>query len=90
MAETTTKEEYLELLRAVAEKEGRLPKKSDFAELDVNRIKGFFGPWPWALAEAGLIESKQEQRIQKNRERHQRARQRKKERRLKQQEKSDS
>ena len=41
-----TKEEYLDLLRAVAVKENRLPKKSDFPPHDVNRIKGYFGPWP--------------------------------------------
>ncbi len=90
MAKNTTKEEYLEILRAVAEKEGRLPKKSDFADLDVNRIKGFFGPWPWALAEAGLIESKKEKNIQKSRERHQRAKQRRKEGQINSQEKSES
>ena len=52
------REYYLELLGAVAEKEQRLPKKSDFSPDDVNRIKGFFGPWPWALEAAGLKESK--------------------------------
>lgn len=68
-----TKEEYLELLRAVAAKENRLPKKSDFPDDDVNRIKGFFGPWPWALEAAGLKESKQEARRQRNYEKRQRA-----------------
>lgn len=79
MSEKTTKEEYLSLLRAVAEKEKRLPKKSDFSELDVNRIKSFFGPWPWALEEAGLKESKKEARLQRNREKRRRAKERKKE-----------
>lgn len=69
-----TKEDYLTLLRAVAAKEKRLPKKSDFSVEDVNRIKGFFGPWPWALEAAGLKESKQEQRRQKNYEKRQRSR----------------
>ena len=63
-----TKEEYLDLLRAVASKEKRFPKKSDFSEDDVNRIKGFFGPWPWALEAAGLKEPKHLQKAQKNRE----------------------
>ncbi len=79
MAKDTTREEYLNLLRAVAEKEGRFPKKSDFDRLDVNRIKSFFGPWPWALEEAGLKESKKEERQQKNREKRARAKQRREE-----------
>lgn len=82
MSKNTTKEEYLDLLRAVASKEGRLPKKSDFDLLDVNRIKSFFGPWPWALEAAGLKETKQEKRQQKNQEKRARARQRKKEAKL--------
>lgn len=73
MGENTTKEEYLQMLREVAEREKRLPKKSDFDILDVNRIKSFFGPWPWALEEAGLKSSKKEERILKNRERRKRA-----------------
>ncbi len=79
MAKNTAKEEYLVLLRAVAEKEGRLPKKSDFDPLDVNRIKSFYGPWPWALEAAGLKESKKEERIQRNREKRERAKQRRQE-----------
>lgn len=78
MGENTTKEEYLQMLREVAEREKRLPKKSDFDILDVNRIKSFFGPWPWALEEAGLKSSKKEERILKNRERRKRAKERRK------------
>ena len=73
-----TKEEYLDLLRAVASKEKRFPKKSDFSEDDVNRIKGFFGPWPCALEAAGLKESKQEERKQRNYEKRQRSKARRK------------
>lgn len=73
-----TKEEYLDLLRAVASKEKRFPKKSDFSEDDVNRIKGFFGPWPWALEAAGLKESKQEERKQRNYEKRKRSKERRK------------
>ena len=61
------------MLREIANKEGRLPKKSDFSVDDVNRIKGFFGPWPWALEEAGLKKSKQDERKQRNYEKRQRA-----------------
>lgn len=73
-----TKEYYIGLLRRTAEREGRYPRKSDFSNDDVNRIKGFFGPWPWALEAAGLKESKQEQRIARNREKRLRARERRK------------
>lgn len=69
-----TREDYLARLRAVAAKENRLPQKSDFSVEDVNRIKGFFGPWPWALEAAGLKDSKQEQRRQKNYEKRRRSR----------------
>ncbi len=71
-----TKEYYISLLQNVAEKEGRLPKKSDFSQEEINRIKGFFGPWPWALEAAGLKESKQEVRKEKNRARRQRSKER--------------
>ncbi|MCQ2470597.1 MAG: hypothetical protein MJ147_00995 [Clostridia bacterium] len=73
-----TKEYYIARLIETAKKENRLPKKSDFSQEDVNRIKGFFGPWPWALEAAGLKESKQEERIAKNREKRLRAKERKK------------
>lgn len=73
-----TKEYYIELLRKVAEKEGRLPRKSDFSNDDVNRIKGYFGPWPWALEAAGLKESKEAERKEKNIARRQRSRERRK------------
>lgn len=69
----TTKDEYLELLRSLAARENRLPRKSDFLADEVNRIKGLFGPWPWALEAAGLKESKQRERKDKNAERRIRA-----------------
>ena len=62
------KDFYISMLRDIAGKEGRLPKKSDFSEYDVMRIKGLFGPWPWALEAAGLKEPKHLQKAQKNRE----------------------
>ena len=76
MTTDNTKEYYISLLKKVAEDEKRLPKKSDFSQDDVNRIKGLFGPWPWALEAAGLKESKQEARKEKNREKHLRSRER--------------
>lgn len=73
------KEYYIALLKDVFQRESRLPKKSDFSQEDVNRIKGYFGPWPWALEAAGLKESCYEERRAKNIEKRQRARQKRKE-----------
>lgn len=73
-----TKQYYLDLLRKKAEETGRLPRKSDFSAQDVNKIKGLFGPWPWALEQAGLKESKQEERLRKNREKRAAAREKRK------------
>ena len=73
------KEDYLKLLKRKAKELGRLPKKSDFENEDVVKIKSFFGPWPHALSNAGLIESKDEERKQKNIKRRKRARQKRKE-----------
>lgn len=61
---------YIKLLQDMSAKQGRLPQKSDFNEYDVMRIKGFFGPWPWALEEAGLKPAKKQQRVEKNRQKH--------------------
>ena len=53
------KEEWAkELLREKAEQLGRLPKKDDFSEIDMTRIKAYLGPWPRALEKAGLKEPK--------------------------------
>ncbi len=68
MSDKNEKAFYIERLKEVALKEGRLPKKSDFSEQDVMKIKGFFGPWPWALEAAGLKEEKHVKKLDKNRE----------------------
>ena len=73
-----TREYYIELLKKTAEEEGRLPKKSDFSQDEVNRIKGFFGPWPWALEASGLKGSKKEERQEKNRQKHLHSREKRK------------
>lgn len=72
------KEYYISKLIEVYQKEKRFPKKSDFSQEDVNKIKSFFGPWPWALEAAGLKESKQEERKAKNIAKRQRSRERRK------------
>ena len=73
------KEYYISKLIEVYQKEKRFPKKSDFSLEDVNKIKSFFGPWPWALEAAGLKESKQKERKAKNVAKRQRSRERRKE-----------
>lgn len=37
---------------------GRLPHKDDFDAVTLSRIKAFLGPWPHALAKAGLKEAR--------------------------------
>ncbi len=37
---------------------GRLPKKDDFDQRTMSRIKSYLGPWPRALEAAGIKESK--------------------------------
>ena len=49
---------------------GIFPKKGDFSPEIVACIKSYFGPWPHALEEAGIKESKKEERLQKNLEKH--------------------
>ncbi len=47
-----------ELLRQKSKKLGRIPKKDDFDEVTISRIKAFLGPWPRALEASGLKEAK--------------------------------
>lgn len=56
------------LLRDKAEEIGRTPKKDDFDDVSVSRIKAFLGPWPRALEYAGLKEAKTNKRKKENRE----------------------
>ena len=51
----------------------RYPQRSDFEELEVVAIKAFFGPWPRALEEAGIKPSRDDDRVQKNKEKRIRA-----------------
>ena len=47
------------LLQKKAEEIGRTPKKDDFDDVTVARIKAYLGPWPRALEYAGLKEIKE-------------------------------
>ena len=80
-AEKLTKEDCLTLLteayaRLQAAGESRYPKRADFSEREVVAIKAFFGPWPRALEAAGLKPPRDDDRLQKNREKRIRAKQR--------------
>lgn len=73
MVNRMSREECLLLLCAKAAEINRLPKKADFTEQEVARIKAYFGPWPRALEAAGLKAPKTESRLIKNREKRVRA-----------------
>lgn len=65
-----TKEDCILCLQKVYAEKGEYPKKSDFSLEEVAVIKGYFGPWPHALEEAGIIPSKKEERLKKSKEKH--------------------
>ena len=73
MQKPVTREDCIELLCSKAEEIGAVPKRSDFDEYAVVKIKGFFGPWPRALEAAGLKEKRCGDRLEKNREKRRRA-----------------
>lgn len=68
-----TRKECILLIQQKAGELGRFPKKSDFDDAAVSRIKSFFGPWPRALEAAGVKEPDLK-RLQKKREKRRRAR----------------
>ena len=51
----------------------RYPQRSDFDEREVVAIKAFLGPWPRALEAAGIKPPRDDDRAQKNKEKHIRA-----------------
>lgn len=77
MAEKMSKEDCLLILRQKAAEIGELPKKSDFTEQEVARIKSYFGPWPRALEAAGLKPPKADEKTAKSAQKHIRAKRRK-------------
>mgnify|MGYP004607867733 CR=1 FL=1 len=59
-----TKSDCLDLIREKAaelekNREHRLPKRSDFSDLEVMMIKSYFGPFPRALEAAGVKQKRQ-------------------------------
>ena len=53
--------------------QSRYPQRSDFTQRQVVAIKAFLGPWPRALEAAGIKPPRDDDRIQKNREKRIRA-----------------
>ena len=53
----------------------RYPQRSDFEAREVVAIKAFFGPWPRALEAAGIKPPRDEERLQRNKEKRIRAKQ---------------
>lgn len=53
----------------------RYPQRSDFEDREVVAIKAFLGPWPRALEEAGIKPPRDDDRSQRNKEKHIRAKQ---------------
>lgn len=71
--EKYNKEICVKLLRDKHERlcksgEDRYPKRSDFEEQEVVAIKAHLGPWPRALEAAGIKETRNDDRKERNRE----------------------
>ena len=69
---TKEKEIYIALLRQKAEELGRLPRKSDFPNEDMAKMKAYWGPWPRVLESAQLLLSKEPERQMKKQARKER------------------
>lgn len=67
------KEKYTELRGQGIE---RYPRRSDFSDSEVVAIKAFLGPWPRALEAAGIKPPRNDDRMQRNREKRIRAKRR--------------
>ncbi len=72
------REDAVDLLRKKQEElqqagEQRYPKRSDFSDQEVVAIKAFLGPWPRALEAAALKPPRNDDRMQRNREKRIRA-----------------
>ena len=59
------------------QKEGlsRYPQRSDFEDREVVAIKAFLGPWPRALEAAGIKPPREDDRVQRNKDKLIRAKQ---------------
>lgn len=64
------REQYAELQRTHTV---RYPRRSDFSEREVVAIKAFLGPWPRALEAAEIKPPRNDDRVQRNKEKRIRA-----------------
>ena len=56
-----------------AQGQSRYPQRSDFEDREIVVIKAFLGPWPRALEEAGIKMPRNDNRLQRNKEKRIRA-----------------
>lgn len=76
--EKLTREDCIHLLREKHNQlknsgEDRYPKRSDFSEREVVAVKAFLGPWPRALEAADIKPPRNDDRMERNREKRIRA-----------------
>ena len=72
-----TREDCLELIRKKYNETGKIPEKSDFSDYQVMMIKSHLGPWPRAMESAGVKSPRNDDKLQKRKEKRLRAKQRK-------------
>lgn len=65
MTKKLTKEECVSLLQEKAKQLDRYPKKADFDQDEIVKIKAYFGPWPRALEAAGIKEGRLQEKLEK-------------------------
>ena len=70
------REDCIAMLKGKYAELERYPMRSDFSEDEVVAIKAFLGPWPRALEAAGIKSPREDDRIEKNREKRARAKRR--------------
>ena len=72
MSDKLTRQDCISLLAQKHRELGgeRYPKKSDFSEREVVAIKAHLGPWPRALEAAGVKAARDDDRAEKNKQKH--------------------
>jgi hypothetical protein len=72
-----TKEQCIGIIKEKYKELGRIPKKSDFSDYQVMKIKSYFGPWPRAMEGAGVKAPRTDEKLLKKQEKHLRQKERK-------------
>ena len=72
MSDKLTRQDCISLLVQKHRELGgeRYPQKSDFSEREVVAIKAYLGPWPRALEAAGVKPVRDDDRAEKNKQKH--------------------